>query len=63
MEQNFKVEMSCYDKTVTIERDYPDITINDAIEDVITGLYGLTFSEDQIHRGMLDYLKEHTDLC
>lgn len=61
-ERNFKITLSCYDKTVTIERDYPDITITDAIEDMVAGLFGLTFSQDQIIKGMSEYIGEHSDI-
>jgi hypothetical protein len=56
-EENFKIIMSCYDKTITVDRNYPDISIFDAIEDVVTCLTGLTFSKEQIIEGFSEYIK------
>ena len=58
-EENFKIIMSCYEKTITINRSYPDVSISDAIEDIVTCLIGLTFSKEQIIDGFLKYVKEN----
>ena len=59
-EENFKIIMSCYEKTITINRSYPDISIFDAVEDIVTCLIGLTFSKEQIIRGFSKYIKENS---
>ena len=58
--ENFRIIMSCYEKTITVDRSYPDISIFDAVEDVVTCLVGLTFSKKQIIRGFSEYIKENS---
>ena len=57
-EENFKIIMSCYEKTITVDRSYPDISIFDAVEDIVTCLIGLTFSKKQIIKGFSEYIKK-----
>lgn len=59
-EENFKVVMSCYEKTITVNRNCPDISIFDAVEDIVTCLIGLTFSKEQIIKGFSEYIKENS---
>ena len=59
-EENFKIIMSCYEKTITVNRNYPDISISDAVEDVVACLIGLTFSKEQIIEGFSEYIKENS---
>jgi hypothetical protein len=61
-DRNFEVIMSCYDKTITVNRDHPDISINEAIEDIVTCLLGLTFSRDQIIRGFSEYVEAENEI-
>ena len=61
-ERNFKMTMSCYEKTVTFEVDHADISIEDAIHGFVTCLRGLTWYEDTINHGLLNYLEEYTNL-
>lgn len=56
-EENFKMEMSCYDTKVTIETT-SDITISDAVRNVVTCLLGMTFSKEQIIKAFKEYLEE-----
>ena len=59
-EENFKIIMSCYEKTITINRNCSDVSIFDAVEDIVTCLIGLTFTEKQIIRGFSEYIKENS---
>lgn len=59
-DENFKIVMSCYDKSITVDRNYPDVSIFDAVEDVVTCLIGLTFSKKQIIEGFSKYMKENS---
>ena len=61
-DRNFEVIMSCYDKTITVNRDYPHISIGDAIEDVVTCLLGLTFSKEQIIKGFSKYIESENEI-
>jgi hypothetical protein len=61
IDKNFKVTMECYDKIVSIKRDHPDITLDNAIEDVVTCLLGLTFSREQIIQGFKEYAEIFND--
>jgi hypothetical protein len=61
IDKNFKVTMECYDKIISIERDHPDITLDDAIEDIATCLLGLTFSKKQIIQGFKEYAEVLND--
>lgn len=56
--ENFEISVSCYDKKVTVNRDYPDVTIYVAVEDVVTCLLGLSFSKEQIIKGFSEYINE-----
>ena len=56
-EKNFEVTMSCYDKNITVTRNHMDISIFEAVEDIVTCLFGLTFSRDQIVRGFSAYIR------
>ena len=56
-EENFKMEMSCYDTKVTIETT-SDITISDTVRNVVTCLLGMTFSKEQIIKAFKEYLEE-----
>lgn len=59
-DKNFKVTMTCYDKTVTVDRNHMDISIFEAVEDIVTCLFGLTFSKEQIIKGFSEYIEENT---
>ena len=54
----FYVKMGAYDKTITIDFDHPDVTIDDAIEAVVGCLYGMTFNKEQIIKGMQRYVED-----
>ena len=58
-EENFKIIISCYDKTITINRDHPDITIFEAVEDIVTCLLGLTFNKETIIEGFSKYIEKN----
>ena len=58
MNENFKVIMSCFDKTITIERDHPDVSIDEVVEDIVACLLGLTFSKEVIIKGFSNYIEE-----
>ena len=60
-DENFKVVMTCYDKTVTVIRNHMDVSIFEAVEDIVTCLFGLTFSKEQIIKGFSEYIKENTE--
>ena len=59
-EKNFEVSMSCYDKSITVTRNHMDISIFEAVEDIVTCLFGLTFSKEQIIKGFSEYIEENT---
>ena len=55
-DENFKIVMSCYDKSITVNRNYPDVKINDVIEDIVICLKGLTFSDSTILDGFKEFI-------
>lgn len=59
-DENFKVTMTCYDKTVTVDRNHTDVSIFEVVEDVVTCLFGLTFNNEQIIKGFSKYIEENS---
>ena len=57
-DKNFEITMSCYDKTIKVSRNNMDISISEAVEDVVTCLLGLTFPKELIIKGFSEYIKK-----
>lgn len=57
--RNFKISMEAYDKSATIEFDYPDVTSNDVMEGIVGCMRALTWSDDQIIKMCKDYIEEY----
>ena len=60
-EKNFEITMNCYDKTVTVKYDHPDVTINEIMEAITGCMRALTFGEDQIMKMCEDYINDYGD--
>ena len=60
-DKNFSISMTAYDKTATVEYDYPDVNSSDVMQAVVGCMRTLTWSDDQILTMCINYIEEHSD--
>ena len=58
-EKNFSMSMTAYEKVATVEYTYPDVSSSDVMEAIVGCMRALTWSDDQILRMCIDYIKEY----
>ena len=57
-----KITVDNYDYTVTWEVPYSDTSLDDLLQGFVSCLVGVTYSEENILRGMYEYAKERLNI-
>lgn len=60
-EKNFEIIMCCYEKTVTVKFNHPDVSSSGVMEAIVGCMRTLTWSDDQIENMCAEYLMEYSD--
>lgn len=59
MEEKTVLTLTNYNKTVSVEHPYSDVTIEELVEDFVGMLRAITFSDSQIISEFKSYIDEH----